>query len=120
MIIKLAASGASVRRLFNILEKNAPSKLHKLIDKASSTDAVGDLVKKHVPIQTRSKISRILNNHVLSDHTANSYRLDAIKGGDYKQALSGFKDFRREVNHFDNHMMANAGNDWEKHLAGKK
>jgi hypothetical protein len=118
-IVKLAASRASMSRFMDILEKNAPKKLHKLIDKASSTSAVGDLVKKHVDIPTRSRISRILNKHILSDHTANAFKNDAINSGQYEK-IHFFKNVRKDVHDFDNHMMANAGEDWEKHLARKK
>jgi hypothetical protein len=119
-IIKLAASQTSVKRFVELLERNTPKKLHKLIDKAPSPGAIGDLIKKHAPIELRSRISRIMNKHILSDHTANHFRQNAINHGDYKTALHGFKEMQQNIHHIDNHMMANAGKDWEKHLERKK
>jgi len=68
MIIKLAASMASLSRFSKLLQKTTPEHLVPELKRTLGSNhfgAAGDMIRENIPGKTRGRISNVIEKHVL-------------------------------------------------------
>ena len=84
-LVKLAASGSSIVRFSNIVEKNAPKELLRLMNRNVPGKVLGQGMRKYLDPYTRQRFEHVIDNHLLSKHTARSMFMAGVSEGERKE-----------------------------------